>query len=268
MVQTFLPFADFHRSAASLDQARLGKQRVETLQILRALVIPDYGWQSHPAVRMWMGYVPALTLYGLAMVDEWTSRGGSDSTRSNILELAPEAAAEDLSNIPMPPWLGDPALHRSHRSRLIAKAPDVYRNKFPGTPSDLDYVWPEPENVLVPHDPPEPRLWILRIGPGRADSTQEDPEAVDEIALPPPAVASSRKYQRQLANFKALRPGDDVGIPLEGGLRFAVGRVMNRPAGSASTRRAWRLNDILDRSVFSYPALLQDPRLFFPVSAP
>ena len=133
VVQTFLPFADFSRSAASLDQARLGKQRVETLQILRALVIPEYGWQSHPAVRMWMGHVPALTLYGLAMVDEWVNRGGADSTRSNILEFAPEVE-EHRSNVPMSPWLGDAALHRSHRSRLIAKAPDFYRNTYPGTP--------------------------------------------------------------------------------------------------------------------------------------
>jgi hypothetical protein len=227
MVQTFLPFADFRRSAASLDQARLGKQRVETLQILRALTIPEYGWQSHPAVRMWMGNVPALTLYGLATVDEWISRGGADSTRSNILEFAPEVDKADRGDIPMPPWLGNPALHRSHRSRLIQKAPDVYRGMFPGTPADLEYVWPEPENVLVPQDPPEPRLWILRTGRGGANSMQEDLEAVGEIALPPPAVVSSRKYQRQLANFQVLRTGDDVGTPWRAvcGSRWARSRT-------------------------------------------
>ena len=48
-MQTFLPFPDFQQSAAVLDHVRLGKQRVEALQILRALVIPEYGWQSHPA---------------------------------------------------------------------------------------------------------------------------------------------------------------------------------------------------------------------------
>ena len=51
-MQTFLPYPDFAASAAALDQARLGKQRVETLQALRALVIPDYGWRQHPAIRM------------------------------------------------------------------------------------------------------------------------------------------------------------------------------------------------------------------------
>jgi len=39
-VQTFPPFADFEETARSLDTRRLGKQRVETLQILRALTRP------------------------------------------------------------------------------------------------------------------------------------------------------------------------------------------------------------------------------------
>jgi hypothetical protein len=47
-VQTFLPYPDFAESAQVLDQARLGKQRVEALQVLRAVTLPGYGWQSHP----------------------------------------------------------------------------------------------------------------------------------------------------------------------------------------------------------------------------
>lgn len=37
-MQTFLPYADFAQSAASLDMMRLGKQRVETYQILQKLL--------------------------------------------------------------------------------------------------------------------------------------------------------------------------------------------------------------------------------------
>src|SRR3712207_9220014 len=58
-MQTFVPVADFEESARLLDSPRLGKQRVETLQILRALELPDYGWASHPAVAMWRGAGPA-----------------------------------------------------------------------------------------------------------------------------------------------------------------------------------------------------------------
>ncbi|GAA3827626.1 pyrimidine dimer DNA glycosylase/endonuclease V [Nocardioides panacisoli] len=43
-MQTFLPYADFARSARSLDPKRLGKQRVEALQVVRALTTAGYGW--------------------------------------------------------------------------------------------------------------------------------------------------------------------------------------------------------------------------------
>jgi hypothetical protein len=42
----------------------------------------------------------------------------------------------------LPPWLGDPAFHRSHQSSLIRKDPGHYGPLFPGVPDDLDYVWP------------------------------------------------------------------------------------------------------------------------------
>ena len=43
-MQTFLPYADFAESARALDQKRLGKQRVEVIQIVRALTRETYGW--------------------------------------------------------------------------------------------------------------------------------------------------------------------------------------------------------------------------------
>lgn len=145
-MQTFLPYPDFAASAAVLDSPRLGKQRVETLQILRALVLPDYGWRNHPAVIMWRGRVPALVGYGLTCVAEWTRRGFADSTAAQIAEFAPqtaeltqdELAAADL----LPSWLGNPALHTSHRSRLVAKDRGFYRELFPGVDEEVEYLWP------------------------------------------------------------------------------------------------------------------------------
>src|SRR3954470_18599534 len=64
-MQTFLPVADFTDSARLLDTARLGKQRVETLQVLRALELPDYGWATHPVVRMWRGRAAGLVGSGV-----------------------------------------------------------------------------------------------------------------------------------------------------------------------------------------------------------
>src|SRR3954451_13206472 len=89
-MQTLLPVAEFDESARLLDSPRLGKQRVETLQVLRALELPDYGWASHPVVRMWRGRTAALVVYGRAMVREWRARGFADSTHTPIHEFPPE----------------------------------------------------------------------------------------------------------------------------------------------------------------------------------
>lgn len=52
-MQAFLPFPGFADSARALDARRLGKQRVETIQVLRGLTVPGYGWRHHPAAAMW-----------------------------------------------------------------------------------------------------------------------------------------------------------------------------------------------------------------------
>ena len=165
-MQTFLPYPSFAESAAVLDGPRLGKQRVETLQILRALLVPTYGWQRHPVVQMWRGHVPGLTAYGLAMTDEWLGRGHADTVRPQLVEFAPEVDGVPQDELAerglLPPWLGDPVLHESHRSRLIAKAPDFYGTLFPGTPLDLEYVWPP-----APAAPPEPHDVAALGDPGR-----------------------------------------------------------------------------------------------------
>lgn len=145
-MQTFLPYPDFARSAAALDPPRLGKQRVETLQVLRGLTVPGYGWRHHPAVKMWAGYEEALVRYGLEMVAAWTATGRADTTAVTmtadlglpvVRSVADLRAAGDL-----PPWLGDPAFHQSHQSALIRKDPDHYRPLFGDVPPDLPYVWP------------------------------------------------------------------------------------------------------------------------------
>lgn len=134
-MQTFLPYADFHHSASILDNRRLGKQRVETLQILNALTNPTYGWQSHPATRMWRGYVPALVHYGLAICDEWIRRGFNDTCTDKILAHLPD------TDVIFPDWLGSIPFHTSHQSNLLRKDPTHYSQYFT-VPDDLPYVWP------------------------------------------------------------------------------------------------------------------------------
>jgi len=142
-MQTFLPYPSFSASAHVLDRRRLGKQRVEVLQILRALLGLTSGWVNHPAARMWRGCEPALALYGILACVEWRARGYRCTTLERILELVPRPAPETLSAM-FPPWLGDEAFHRSHRSNLLRKAPEHY-GSLPGF--DLPYAWPAAAEV-------------------------------------------------------------------------------------------------------------------------
>lgn len=143
-MQTFLPYPSFAGSAAVLDPVRLGKQRVETLQLLRANTVPGYGWRHHPAAKMWAGRLPALVAYGLAMTDAWIALGRADTVRAQLLEFAPEVDGLPQEQLELPWWLGDPAFHLSHRSNLVRKDPAFYRPLFGDIPDDLPYVWPTP----------------------------------------------------------------------------------------------------------------------------
>jgi hypothetical protein len=64
-MQTFLPYPDLKKSFEVLDYRRLGKQRVEAMQILNILLSDKKsgGWVNHPAVKMWRGYEDALCVY-------------------------------------------------------------------------------------------------------------------------------------------------------------------------------------------------------------
>ena len=148
-MQTFLPFPEFDRCAEVLDARRLGKQRVEVLQILRALTRERYGWQAHPVVRMWSGHEEALGAYGLAVCRAWRARGHADTCEAKIrAELAAAGVGDprdqaDLDEAGrLPPWLGNEVLHRSHRAALLRKDPDWYGPRFLDAPDDADYLWP------------------------------------------------------------------------------------------------------------------------------
>jgi hypothetical protein len=149
-MQTFLPYRSFARSAATLDLKRLGKQRVENLQIMTTLLTGRDAWKHHPAVLMWQGYELHLLDYQHAMCEQWvtnfTKRGVpySDSCYEKTFEMV--ATHLDKAGHDVPPWLGDERVHISHQSRLIQKFPEHYRPQFPDAPVDLEYFWP----VAVP----------------------------------------------------------------------------------------------------------------------
>ena len=127
-MQTFLPESDFAASARCLDYKRLGKQRVETYQILKG------SWPHHPASKMWVGHRDALMAYGMEMCREWIRRGYKDNCMKYFENHNPEYV--------MPDWFGLPEFHASHRSNLLRKHPEHYSQFGWEEPDNLPYVWP------------------------------------------------------------------------------------------------------------------------------
>jgi hypothetical protein len=296
-MQTFLPVADFEESARLLDAPRLGKQRVETLQVLRALELLDYGWTSHPVVRMWRGRTPALVAYGLAMVRVWRERGFADTTHTLIAEFAPDVVGvpqEELARAGMlPSWVGDEAVHRSHRSNLLAKEPGFYRPLFGplfgAEPDDLPYVWPEPDDLPPPPAPEGTRVWVVRprvhgelgaclaagvVGLGTQSGIDVDASglSVAELRALAKEISGRRpaKDLRQLSTFlDEIRPGDPVALPIEHGAGLLVGEVLGDYLFDGREllphRRPARWDRVVPRTAARPPATLQDPRALFSV---
>lgn len=133
-MQTFLPYPDFAKSVKVLDYKRLGKQRVETFQVLNILLdrTPTKGWRNHPVTRMWTGYESALKLYQNYTILEWIDRGYNNNMKFE--EVNP-------GSVIMPPWFGEEQFHKSHRSNLLRKDYEYYSQYF-DEPSDLEYHWP------------------------------------------------------------------------------------------------------------------------------
>ena len=131
-MQTFLPYPDFYRTAECLDFRRLGKQRVEAMQIINVLEEKSFGWRSHPAVGMWSDYTDALKLYCNAMIREWAAQG-----YNNTMQVY---AVSDSCQLPH--WFGDERVHSSHRANLLRKDPKYY-GKYGWKEEPIEgYFWP------------------------------------------------------------------------------------------------------------------------------
>ena len=131
-MQTFLPYADFQKTAEVLDYKRLGKQRVEAFQILNILEgkTSSKAWVNHPAVKMWRGYEDALRVYLRTIIIEWINRG----YKNNMV------IPTEIAHYKIPFWLGNEKVHSGYRSNLKRKDPDHYYS-FSELPN-LPYFWP------------------------------------------------------------------------------------------------------------------------------
>ena len=138
-MQTFAPYQNIVESAKCLDYRRLGKQRVETLQILNVLTnsTQKKGWRNHPAVKQWVGYENALVEYGVLMCAEWIRRGYNDTCTYKIKKMF-----DPTKKIVYPKWWGLEEFHSHHRGTLLIKDPKWY-GQFGWTEvPEYKYWWP------------------------------------------------------------------------------------------------------------------------------
>lgn len=145
-MQTFLPYPDFKLSAMSLDNKRLGKQRVEAKQIMLALTTDKYGWKNHPATKLWTDRIHDLASYGVFCCIEWQQRGFKDSLFPffvDYLDVNRKVTTDrDLGH----------ALHHSHRANLVYKDYWHYHSQFSDIPVLLtkpDYVWEDTHDQAI-----------------------------------------------------------------------------------------------------------------------
>jgi hypothetical protein len=232
------------------------------------------------------------------MVRVWRERGFADSTRAPIAEFAPEVADASQADLAaaglLPSWVGDEALHRSHRSNLIAKEPGFYRARFAELfgpePDDLPYVWPEPDDVPPPPEPDGVRVWVVRprahnelgacLAAGVVGLGTQSGVDVDATGLSPAELRalareiSGRRPAKDLRQLSAflddVRPGDLAAVPIERGAALLVGQVADdyRFEGGEPLphRRRVRWLGVVPRSAVRRPWLLQDPKALFPVT--
>lgn len=142
-MQTFVPEATPEEIAVTLDRQRLGKQRVEVLQILRAITGGSHGWRNHPATVMWADNPGGLAHYGVTLCRHWVGLGYKDTCLDKISSIV-TPDPED-----MPWWWANELVMLSHRSNLVRKAPEFYAGMWPDVPRNLPYMWPRPDGWLV-----------------------------------------------------------------------------------------------------------------------
>lgn len=138
-MQTFLPYADFEKTVKCLDYRRLGKERLEAMQIHKIItgtVEPGkngrIAWLSHPCVKMWRGYENALATYHNFCIYEWIDRG-----YKNTMEVI-----HYDGTMKCPPWIGDERFHSSHRQTLLFKNFEWYSQFGWNEKPKYEYFWP------------------------------------------------------------------------------------------------------------------------------
>lgn len=139
-MQTFLPIANYFQSMNCLDKSRLGNQ-----VWLEGMILLKGGWKNHPASKMWRGYEYHLGLYLLAGIEALKIRG----KYYKDVEKRIKTEMDRFTNTGAPSWFGNERFHSSHRSALLYKNFEWYKQfnwkekpDIPNKHGKLNYYWP------------------------------------------------------------------------------------------------------------------------------
>lgn len=154
-MQTFLLHENHQITARMLDYKRLGKQRLESTQLMDVLlrkagllVDGKSGWDNHVAVGYWyrendsLNFLPALIQYTDVMIAEWINRGYKNTIDTSKWK---QIVAENQDKFQLNPNAGlwnekIDLIIESHRARVLQKDTNYYMAKF------LEFDIPVPEN--------------------------------------------------------------------------------------------------------------------------
>jgi hypothetical protein len=162
-MQTFLPYPNIKESLKVLDNKRLGKQRVESYQIINAITgrpkldgTPYKGWLNHPCSVMWRENIPALKLYYNLCIDEWVSRGFKNTMKKE----------EIFGTIEYPKWFGVKEFHDSHKSNLLKKDFEFYSQYSWDVNPNNPYIWIDKDNRWYRQESGEKTRNFIKINDG------------------------------------------------------------------------------------------------------
>lgn len=158
-VLTYMTRGHFGASHRDLSDTQLYQVMQQSTEIFDHLTgVKSLDNPNHPVLKMWEGYEFALGIYGMMGNLEWSFKRGY--AEHDVMMFFYRAIKEMQSDDPeftyeTPPWVGDPAVIRSHRSNLHRRTKEPHPWK--DCPDNWPYIWPQIDDT-----PQGYRLWLSR----------------------------------------------------------------------------------------------------------
>ena len=157
MIQTWLPYPDFRKSAECLDMPELALQRLNVLELMEYYhdieqdsSLPEsyqtHDLDDHSIVKMWNGFQLQLCEYGLVCCDEYSVRKSKPDPIYEAIRFHLECATTEDAPFRKPNWFGDPDFHMSHQAELLRLNPDYYASYFK-VDTERELIWPKSDYV-------------------------------------------------------------------------------------------------------------------------